>query len=80
MRALGAEVGLAITGVEGKPTDGQPSGLTYSGIVTADGRSYIHRHTHDHGAGRNRERDVRMAVTHLHQALTSADPADAVWP
>jgi nicotinamide-nucleotide amidase len=76
-RALGAEVGLAITGIEGKPKDGRPSGLTYICIITPDGRRCIHRHTHDHGAGRNRERDVRMAMTHLHQALTSADHADA---
>jgi PncC family amidohydrolase len=76
-RALGADVGLAITGIEGKPKDGQPSGLTYICVVTADGQPCIHRHTHDHGAGRNRERDVRMAMTHLHQALTSAERTDA---
>jgi nicotinamide-nucleotide amidase len=70
-QALGADTGLAITGIEGKPKDGQPPGLTYVCVIVADGRSWVRRHVHDHGAGRNRERDVRMALLHLHQALVS---------
>ena len=77
-RVLGADIGLAITGVEEGPKDGQPPGLTFICIVGADGRSRVRQHSHDHGAGRNRERDVRMALRHLHQALMLKEqPNDA---
>jgi nicotinamide-nucleotide amidase len=69
-RVLGAQIGLAVTGIEGEPKDGQPSGLTYICVVGADGRTHVHRYSHDHGAGRNRERDVRMALRQLSQVLT----------
>ena len=72
-RALGADIGMAITGVEGRPKDGQPPGLTYICVTGGEGRSWVRRHAHDHGAGRNRERDVRMALRHLHQILTSME-------
>jgi nicotinamide-nucleotide amidase len=66
---LGADIGFAITGLEGEPKDGQPSGLTYLAVATADNRTLLGRHVHDHGAGRNRERDVRTSFQLIQKSL-----------
>ncbi len=73
-RALGADIGLAITGVEGRPKDGHPPGLTFLALATADGRTLLRRYSHDHGSGRNRERDVRMALGLIQEALQGEPP------
>ncbi len=68
-RALGADIGLAITGVEGDPKSGRPSGVTYLALTTADDRTLLRSYRHDHGAGRNRERDIRMALALLQRSM-----------
>ena len=68
-RLLGADVGFAITGLEGDPKDGQPSGLTYLAVATPDNRTLLRRHISDHGAGRNRERDVRSSFELIKRSL-----------
>jgi hypothetical protein len=69
LRSLGADVGFAITGLEGTPDNGQPRGLTYLAVATPDDRTLLRRHTHDHGAGRNRERDVRTSLQLIQSSL-----------
>jgi nicotinamide-nucleotide amidase len=66
---LGADIGFAITGLEGEPKDGQPSGLTFLAVATPDNRTLLDRHVHDHGAGRNRERDVRTSFQLIQKSL-----------
>jgi PncC family amidohydrolase len=66
---LGADIGFAITGLEGKPANGRPSGLTYLAVATPDDRTLLHRYDHDHGAGRNRERDVRTSLQLIKKCL-----------
>jgi PncC family amidohydrolase len=68
-KLLGADIGFAITGLEGEPKDGQPSGLTYLAVATPDNRTLLRRHVHDHGAGRNRERDVRTSFDLIRRSL-----------
>ncbi|MDQ6877393.1 MAG: nicotinamide-nucleotide amidohydrolase family protein [Candidatus Dormibacteraeota bacterium] len=68
-KLLGADVGFAITGLEGTPDNGQPRGLTYLAVATPDDRTLLRRHTHDHGAGRNRERDVRTSLQLIQSSL-----------
>jgi PncC family amidohydrolase len=67
-RLLGADIGFAITGVEGPPVDGRPPGLTYLAVATPDNRTVLGRHTHDYG-GRNRERDVRASLQLIEKSL-----------
>jgi PncC family amidohydrolase len=74
-RLLGADIGFAITGLEGDPKEGRPSGLTYLAVATPDNRTLLRRHTHDHGAGRNRERDVRTSFDLIKRSL-QGEPAD----
>jgi nicotinamide-nucleotide amidase len=66
---LGADIGFAITGIEGRPQNGQPSGLTFLAVACPDDRTLIRRYHDDHGAGRNRERDVRTALELIHKSL-----------
>jgi nicotinamide-nucleotide amidase len=66
---LGADIGFAITGIEGPPEDGKPPGLAYLAVATPDNRTLLRRHTHDHGAGRNRERDVRTSFELILRSL-----------
>jgi nicotinamide-nucleotide amidase len=68
-RLLGADIGFAITGLEGEPQNGQPSGLTYLAVATPDNRTLLRRHASDHGAGRNRERDVRTSFDLIQKSL-----------
>jgi nicotinamide-nucleotide amidase len=68
-KLLGADIGFAITGLEGAPKDGRPPGLTYLAVATADDRTLLDRHTHDHGTGRNRERDVRSSFLLIRKSL-----------
>jgi nicotinamide-nucleotide amidase len=68
-KVLGADIGFAITGLEGEPADGQPSGLTYLAVATPDDRTLLRRYAHDHGAGRNRERDVRTSLQLIQKSL-----------
>jgi PncC family amidohydrolase len=71
---LRADVGLAVTGIEGEPSEGQPPGLTYVAVALPDGSVAVSRHAHDQGAGRNRERDVRMAFDLLRRSLDEVVP------
>jgi nicotinamide mononucleotide (NMN) deamidase PncC len=66
---LDADIGFAITGNEGRPQDGQPSGLTFLAVACPDDRTLVRRYDDDHGAGRNRERDVRTALELIHKSL-----------
>jgi len=68
-KLLGADIGFAITGLEGAPKNGQPPGLTYLAVATPDNRTLVRRHSHDHGAGRNRERDVRTSLQLIERSL-----------
>jgi PncC family amidohydrolase len=68
-KLLGADIGFAITGVEGPQEDGRPPGLTYLALATPDNRTLLRRHTRDHGAGRNRERDVRTSLQLIQKSL-----------
>lgn len=58
---MGADVGLAVTGLTGAGADGKPAGLTFVAVTLPDGSSLIRRYTDDFGPGRNDERAVRMA-------------------
>ena len=66
---LGADIGFAITGLEGDASNGQPSGLTYLAVATPDGRTLLRQYNHDHGAGRNRERDIRTSFQLIQKSL-----------
>jgi nicotinamide-nucleotide amidase len=68
-KLLGADIGFAITGLEGAPEDGKPPGLTYLAVVTPDNRTLLRRHATDRGAGRNRERDVRSSFDLIRRSL-----------
>jgi nicotinamide-nucleotide amidase len=68
-KLLGADIGFAITGLEGAPEDGKPPGLTYIAVVTPDNRTLLRRHATDRGAGRNRERDVRSSFDLIRRSL-----------
>ena len=68
-KVLSADVGFAITGLEGEPADGRPSGLTYLAVATPDNRTLLRRYASDHGAQRNRERDVRTSLQLIHKSL-----------
>jgi nicotinamide-nucleotide amidase len=72
---LGADIGFAITGLEGAPKNGKPPGLTYLAVATPDNRTLLRRHIHDHGAGRNRERDVRTSFELIRRSL-QGEPVD----
>jgi PncC family amidohydrolase len=68
-KVLGADLGFAITGLEGAPSNGQPAGLTYLAVATPDGRTLLRQYEHDHGAGRNRERDIRTSFQLIQKSL-----------
>jgi nicotinamide-nucleotide amidase len=68
-KMLKADIGFAITGLEGEPANGQPSGLTYLAVATPDDRTLLRRYNHDHGAQRNRERDVRTSFKLIQKSL-----------
>jgi PncC family amidohydrolase len=68
-KALKADIGFAITGLEGESVDGKPSGLTYLAVATPDNRTLLRRYSHDHGAQRNRERDVRTSFQLIQKSL-----------
>jgi len=68
-KVLRADIGFAITGVEGRPLHGQPSGLTFLAVACPDERTVVRRYHDDHGAGRNRERDVRTAFELIQKSL-----------
>jgi nicotinamide-nucleotide amidase len=68
-KLLSADIGFAIVGLEGKPEDGKPPGLTYLALATPDNRTLLRRHATDHGAGRNRERDVRTSLDLIRKSL-----------
>jgi nicotinamide-nucleotide amidase len=68
-KLLSADIGFAIVGLEGRPEDGKPPGLTYLALATPDNRTLLRRHATDHGAGRNRERDVRTSLDLIRKSL-----------
>jgi nicotinamide-nucleotide amidase len=68
-KLLSADIGFAIVGLEGRPEDGKPPGLTYLALATPDDRTLLRRHATDHGAGRNRERDVRAAFDLIRRSM-----------
>lgn len=75
-KLLRADIGFAITGLEGKPKDGQPSGLTYLAVATPDNRTLLHRCADDQGASRNRERDVRASFQLIQKLLEGERPTN----
>jgi nicotinamide-nucleotide amidase len=68
-KLMGADIGLAIVGVEGRSEDGKPPGSAYLALVTPDNRTLLRRHGTNRGAGRNRERNVRSSFELIRRSL-----------
>ena len=73
-KLLGADIGFAIVGLEGRSEDGKPAGLTYLAVAAPDDRTLLRRHNTDRGAGRNRERDVRTSFDLINRSLEGEPP------
>jgi PncC family amidohydrolase len=61
-RTTGADVGVGITGLTGRPAEGKPPGLTYVAVALSDTVTRVRRLSEDRGPGRNQEHAIRAAL------------------